>query len=229
MKNRLTLYMGMLYLFVILSFGLIIINEKKPLQIEKRLNSYVKENYKEEFNTSKIKKKDKSYYIKLSNKKNKHLYFYVYYKDKKIISTYDNDYKEGKTLNNYMSKYQSKKLRNKNYKIKYETKLNNYTKSVKEKIINGNYDVPVYTIYVEETYTDLCTKLNEINTYINTIKLAPKDYNITLENKENIKESINIKISSDIMNSSLDKVVLSINNNDKLTLNKLNVKVKYLN
>ncbi len=229
MKNRLTLYMGMLYLFVILSFGLIIINEKKPLQIEKRLNSYVKENYKEEFNTSKIKKKDKSYYIKLSNKKNKHLYFYVYYKDKKIISTYDNDYKEGKTLNNYMSKYQSKKLRNKNYKIKYETKLNNYTKSVKEKIINGNYDVPVYTIYVEETYTDLYTKLNEINTYINTIKLTPKNYNITLENKENIKESINIKISSDIMNSSLDKVVLSINNNDKLTLNKLNVKVKYLN
>ena len=128
-----------------------------------------------------------------------------------------------------MSKYQSKKLRNKNYKIKYETKLNNYTKSVKEKIINGNYDVPVYTIYVEETYTDLYTKLNEINTYINTIKLTPKNYNITLENKENIKESINIKISSDIMNSSLDKVVLSINNNDKLTLNKLNVKVKYLN
>ena len=232
-KNKLTLGMGILYLVVILSFGLIIINEKagdyKKPKIEEKLKEYLKTNYKESFNTSKIKYQVGKYTLKVSNKDNNHLYFYIYYENKKITNTYKKDYLEGRTLNNYMSKYQNKKIKNNKYKVKYEVKLNNCTKNVKESLIKGNYDLPIYTLYFNDEYNDLSTKLNEVKNYASSIKLNPKEYNLTLENKKNINKSININIPSDIMNISTEILVNAINNNDKSTLEKFNVKIKYLN
>ena len=89
--------------------------------------------------------------------------------------------------------------------------------------------MPIYTLYFNDEYNDLSTKLNEVKNYASSIKLNPKEYNLTLENKKNINKSININIPSDIMNISTEILVNAINNNDKSTLEKFNVKIKYLN
>ena len=233
MKQKLTLSMGLLYLIVILCLGLIVINEKSKIYkmpaVEKKLKEYVKENYKEEFDISKIKFDYEKYSLKVKNKKNNNLYFYVYYQDKKITSTYNKDYKEGKTLINYMNNYQNKK-KTKNtfdkYNVKYNIKLNKINKSIKNELINGNYNLNIYTIQVEDNYSDLKNKLTEILKYTNSIKLNPKDYNITLYNSKEYKKNLNINVSSDIMNSSIDTLVNAINTNDINTLKLLNVKVK---
>lgn len=234
-KNKLTISIGLLYLFVILSFGLIIINEKKDIilkpKIEKKFNDYLESNYKEEFIKSSIRKDNNKYYIKVMNKKNIHLYFIVYLKDKKIKDTYKKDYLEGKTLNTYIEKLKNKNIKSNkydSYKIKYNVKLNECTKYVKDKLISGYYDLPIYTIKVEDNYNNINTKLKDIYLYTSSLNLKPKDYDITLNNKENINKSINIKINNDILKSSTDIESLILNN-DQSTLNKLNIKIEYLN
>ena len=61
-KNRLTLYMGIFYLLVILCIGLIVIDEKKKdfliPKIEDKINTYINNNYsdiKSELKFSKVK------------------------------------------------------------------------------------------------------------------------------------------------------------------------------
>ena len=74
-KNNLILTMGLLYLFVILILGLILISEKKDSYIKpkiyKNLTNYINNKYKDEqkdFKYSKlIKDNQNNYYIKIYN------------------------------------------------------------------------------------------------------------------------------------------------------------------
>lgn len=242
-QNKLTLYMGLLYLFAILFFGLILINDKKKdillPKIEEKLKNYAEKTYKEDkenFSYNKIKRTGDTYYLKVENKKNKHLYFNVNYENKKITDTYQKDYLEGNTLNKYMEEELNKTLQTKEnpynkYKVVYNTKLTDMTSSVKRKLINKNYNIQVYTIEVETSYKDL-TELKEIlqnlTLYTTTQNLLPKNYNITLNNK-NITKSMNIIIDNDIIINDIDTVVQGVTENNTSLLQKLNIKLKYLN
>ena len=41
------------------------------------------------------------------------------------------------------------------YKVAYNTKLTDMTSNVKRKLINKNYNIPIYTIEVETNYNEL--------------------------------------------------------------------------
>lgn len=244
-RNKLTLSMGIFYMLVILLLGLIIINEKKKdlliPHIQKKIDNYIEEKYndqKDEFNYSKIKRYGDKYSIKVSNKKNKDLYFKIIYNKNKISDTYKKDYYNGKTLNKSIEKYlnnmlEEKKKNNKNlynrYKIVYNTDFNNCTTYVKNNLLKKNYLLPIYTIYIETNYTNLEEILNDINTYTKKIELNPKNYHIILNNEKNISKSLDLTIDNNTMNENINEIVKLINENNFKELQKYNVKCKYLN
>ena len=245
-KNKLTLYMGILYMLAILFFGIILIDDKakdyKIPQAEKKLKTYIKNTYKEEikdFTYGKTKRHGSRYDIKVYNKKNKDLYFTVSYENKKITDTYKKDYVEGKTLNKNIEKYLNNMIneeikQNKNnyttYKIVYNTKLNNCTTFVRNKLLNKTYNIPIYTIYVETSFNNnLEDVLTNILNYTKKLNLTPKDYHLILNNENNLSKSIDLKIDNDIIEESIKEIVKCIKENDFNTLRKYNVEVKYLN
>ena len=104
-------------------------------KIDKKLNDYVEKNYKEIKDDIIVKdtkyiEKDSTYRKKVVNKKNKNLYFYVNYKNKKIKSSYKKDYQEGATLFNKEKIEFEKEISNKykETKITFHKKLNSYKK-----------------------------------------------------------------------------------------------------
>ncbi len=247
-RSKLTLYMGMFYMLVILLLGLIIITEKKKdfliPKIKKDINNYLEEKYKDEikeFNYDNIIRKDNSYILKVKNTSNKNLYFTVVYNNKKITDTYKKDYLEGSTLNTYMTNKMNneikeatinKKVPYKTYKVTYNTKLNNCTSSVKEKLLNKKYNIPIYTINIEDSYqhiNELKVILINIVSYTASLNLKPKNYNITLNNSQNITKSMNLIIDNDIILTSIDEVEQIIINNNQELLQKYHIKLKYLN
>lgn len=242
-KTKLTLYMGMFYLLLILVFGLIIINEKKEAmrlpKVKEKIINYTKEKYSDEtFKYSEITSSNNKYSMKIYNKKNKHLYFTVTYQKKKITDTYKKDYLEGTTLNNYMSKKLNNELKEQlinidyNFTIIYNTKLNNCTEDIKKELINGNYKIPIYTINVKYTISDISLlkdTLTNINNTAKQMNLIPKNYNITLNNKTNPSKSLNIIIEPSTIENNLLEIITLINNNELTNLKKYNVECTYLN
>ncbi len=245
-KNKLTLYMGIFYLIIILLFGLIIINEKKSdfiiPKIRKKLISYTEEKYNnKEFKYEKVKNKNEKYYLKVVSKLNNNLYFIVKYQDNKISDTYKKDYLEGATINKYMSKKMNNYIKKditsstdiyNKYEVEYNTKLNDCTNIVKEKILKEDYTLPIYTINIETKYYNFSNIKDiflGISNYTKKLNLNPKNYNITLNNTENISKSMNLLIDNDIIVNNIDEVVIAITNNNQLLLNKYNIKLKYLN
>lgn len=246
-KNKLTMYMGIFYLLVILFFGLIIINEKKedfvkPIIREKIIN-YVKNQYKEqtqEFKYSTLKKEQKEknkYNLKIYNKENKELYFTVTYQKGKITDTYKKDYLEGSSLNksieNYLNKTLIKEKTNyKKYKITYKTKLNKCTTYIRKRLLKKDYLKPIYTVEVEEninTLEELKETILQIHNYSKKQNINPKNYDITLNNIKNITKSINIVLEPVIIEESIDEVIALIKKGDLTTLKKYNVNFLYLN
>ena len=108
-QKKLEMQMFLLFIIVFIFFGTITLTIKlggfMTPKIDKKLNNYVEKNYKEIKNditieNTKYIEKDSTYRKKIINKKNKDLYFYVNYKNKKIKSTYKKDYQEASTLFN---------------------------------------------------------------------------------------------------------------------------------
>lgn len=238
-KTKLTLSMGILYLLIILTFGLIIINEKKETylkpKITKKITNYIKEKYpNQKFTYSKIIFLKNKYSMKISHPKNKNLYYTVTYQNKKITDTYKKDYLEGKTLTNYITKKLNKEINLTNYNINitYNIKLNKCTDNIKNELINNNYYLPLYTINVKKEITNnnqIKNILLDLNNTSKSINITPKNYNITLSNKTTPSKSINLIIEPSIIDNNLDEVITLITNNDKTTLKKYNVTYSYLN
>ena len=110
-KNRLLIGQGILTIFIIVAFGVIVINEKGGElfkdKVEEKINTYLESNYQDIIN--KVDKEDIKYEgttftKKITSKTNKNLFFYVKYSDKKITDTYKQDYIEGKSLNKRKNK-----------------------------------------------------------------------------------------------------------------------------
>lgn len=107
-KSLLTLGMVTLFIAIIISFALIIINEKDtPFLLnmaERKMTNYVKKEYAKEekdFQYSKVRyyEKSNSYKMKITSTYDKKKYFLVILKDRKIKDTYHQTY--NKEVTNY--------------------------------------------------------------------------------------------------------------------------------
>ena len=83
-QKKLTLGMAIFTFIIFVAFGVVILNEKSAPyfipRIEKKLLTYIDEKYKDEkedFTISKTKYEKTKYQLKITNKKNKNLYFTI--------------------------------------------------------------------------------------------------------------------------------------------------------
>ena len=205
-KKSLIYGRAIFFLVVIVSFSLIIINEKKEelfsTKIDKKFDTYIKNNYAGlELNKSKITFKNNIFKVKMSNKKNNNHCFYLTYSNRKINDTYKKDYVEGQQLlktNTTEIKNKIKETTNIDCEVIPTNSLDKYNSLVKDKIINDDTkDLKYYYIKKELVLDNFKeeTIVNEINSIINNIStngFTPKYYNITIIDKNDITKTIEI-------------------------------------
>ena len=220
---------------IVIIFTIIIVSEKKETimipKIEKKINQYIEENYsKEDLQQSKVIYKNDKYRMKVSSKKNKNRYFYVYYFKKNITDTYQEDYIKGKTILTNIEKKLQKEIKEKTNKtpiIEINTTLDQFTDSVAERILEEEnlLELKIYTIKDELIIEKWNTKeiTLEIENYISTYNkenITPKNYIITITNQNEITNSIEISnITSDFINNPRKEEIINdiiINRNSSL-------------
>ena len=247
-QQKLTFSMGLFFLIVFVIFGTIILNEKKELlfmsKIEDKLNTYLEVNYNELKNTTttSISFKNKAYVMTVKSNQNENLYFTINYKDKNITDTYEEDYIKGKTYLKYLEKEISnniKQILNKEYKIKILTPLDSMTSKVKEKVIKEENltSLKIYTLETElviENWNQyyITTKLTNLINNIESNQITPKNYTITIINKNIIYESIKINnLTKKIIENNLLKQTINdiLNNVNSELLKQENITFKHFN
>ena len=248
-QKKLTLGMAIFTFIIFVSFGVIILNEKSAPyfapKIEKKLIDYLKTEYKDEYNDfdigTTIYSKTK-YNLKVTAKKNKILYFNIFYDNKKITDTYEKDYKQGKTLLNSITKKIEDELKNKynqDFNIIMSKSLDEYSKQIQDNLIlkNDLMSLKIYTL--ETTITskwntnDIGSKIIKLNNNLKEENLTPKSYNITIINSKDATKSVKISnLTTEIIEDStlLSSIISDIikNENSKL-LKQNNITYKYFN
>ena len=248
-QKKLTLGMAIFTFIIFVSFGVIILNEKSAPyfapKIEKKLIDYLKTEYKDEYNDfdigTTIYSKTK-YNLKVTAKKNKNLYFNIFYDNKKITDTYEKDYKQGKTLLNSITKKIEDELKNKynqDFNIIMSKSLDEYSKQIQDNLIlkNDLMSLKIYTL--ETTITskwntnDIGSKIIKLNSNLKEENLTPKSYNITIINSKDATKSVKISnLTTEIIEDStlLSSIISDIikNENSKL-LKQNNITYKYFN
>ena len=229
-QNTLIIQMGIFFLIIILSLGLITINEISPKmklkKVDTKLNEYIDNNYNSiinDINIGDTKFQENTY-------------------SKKITSTYQKDYVEGKTLSNNITKYLNKNITKKINKdtlgidkisISFNTKLNNCNDIIKESLLKKEYQLPLYTINITKktplTEHTINTELQNLDTYFKQNNILAKEYNLTFIDNTNYTNTLNIIIKSDIIKENSPVISNAIINNNRTILNKYNVIIKYLN
>ena len=232
---KLTLSMALLFLITFVSFGTIIINEKKEElfmpHIKNKLLNYLEENYKEQSNlkTNISYNKDK-FILKVISEENKNYYFNIYYKNKKITDSYQEDYIKGNTYFKYLENKLQKDIK-KNLDIKttidIATTLDSMTSKIRKKVLIDEdiKSLKIYTLSSEliiEEWNSLSIT-NDITTFINKLEkedIKPNSYILTITNSNNLNQSVEItNITTDlIQNNKLNLVIDDIINdiNSKL-------------
>ncbi len=245
-SNKLMLQMSLLFLVVFVTFGCIIVNEKlsflKIPKVTEKITEYIDKNYsniKDNLIINKVSYQKLKYEVKINNKNNSHLYFYIFYQDKKITDTYKEDYVKGKSIITYQEniiKKNIKKKTNTNYKIKILNTLDKYTDKLKENIINSKNPETLKIYNIESNLViskfDLKNIVNCIKAFDNNMQsknIIPKNYTFTIINPEDETIAVKIKnISSEFINN--DDFENTIN--DIINKRKLNTDVltyEYLN
>ena len=246
-QQKLTLLMALFFLITFVSFGTIVLNEKKEEiflpRIENKLMTYLKENYTSFANNKTTTQyKNDEYVMTVESKENKNLYFTIKYKNKEIIDTYKENYIEGKSYLTYLEKQIEKEIESithKNYKITILTTLDSMTSKIKERVITENkiLSLKIYNLETEipiETWNTQ-TITNEIEQLITNNKkynITPKNYTITITNKNDLYQSIQItNITENLLqNNGLEQVIDSIiNNKETNILKQNNITYKNLN
>lgn len=248
-QKKLTLSMAIFTFIIFVSFGVIILNEKSAPyfapKIEKKLIDYLKTEYKDEYNDfdigTTIYSKTK-YNLKVTAKKNKNLYFNIFYDNKKITDTYEKDYKQGKTLLNSITKKIEDKLKNKynqDFNIIMSKSLDEYSKQIQDNLILKN-DLKSLKIYTLETTitskwntNDIGSKIIKLNNNLKEENLTPKSYNITIINSKDATKSVKISnLTTEIIEDStlLSSIISDIIKNENSELLKQNnITYKYFN
>ncbi len=248
-QKSLTYGMALLFLFVFVTFGVIIVHEKMDIifipRAEKIFDNYLQENYTSLYQNTKkssISYENNTFKIKISSKKNSNLYFYLTYANKKVSDTYQKDYVEGNSLLTHTSKVITKDIKDKTSEkvtISIPNKLNTYTKRVQESILSEQNlsSLPIYTVS-KELLIDNWNSDNIVNSilqFTSTLtkeEITPKSYTITLTEKNNITNSLKI---SNLQNTSLEKATLTqiitaiLNQENSPLLKQYNITYKVLN
>lgn len=245
-KNKLLTNMWIFSTIIIVLFALIIINEKKYIlletKVEKKLKNYINSNYQEikkDLKIGKINYQPGShiYHLKLTNKQNKNLFFTLSYKNKKISSTYQKDYVEGKSLLTFYKRKAEKEINN-GKKLKttllFAKKLNSYTSDIKEKLINNEgKTLPIYLLKTELKPTSfniesIASSIKDYNQYIVSLGYHPKSYTFKIL-FEDINNSFEIKnITSEQIDQHTEEIISGIMNKDKSITTKYNITYQYL-
>lgn len=249
-KNSLILGQGLLIIFVITAFGLIIMNEKGGTifspKIEKEINSYLNENYnsiKDSLKQNPIEYNKRKFKLKIESKKNKNLFFYITYNKGNITDTYKEDYDEGNTLLAHIEKKIEKEIFDKTNiecSVKSQDTLNNFTTKLQERIINEDNlsELSFYRIEKELIISKWNKEniLSEIENLIKTLdskNINPKYYKIIISKEEDVSYSIEINnITKDFLNDKNKLKIIENILNNKDTNNYIDnskITYKYLN
>lgn len=242
-KNSLIIGRAIFTLFVIISFGLIIMNEKGgeifTPKIKEKIEEYLNTNYSDIKSTiNEINYKNNKYKAKvISNNKS----FYVTYYKGKITDTYEEDYILGKeTLKNKEKEIEKiiKKKTNLDCKAKFIKTINEYSEKVQNKIINEDIsNLKVYYIEKELLINNFNSKeiIYEINKFINTLlsnNITPKYFIIKIQDKNDIINEIEISnIDETFINNINSELIINdiLKNNNSQLLRENNISYKYLN
>lgn len=245
-KNSLITNMWIFSTIIIVLFAIILIDEQKytllETKIEEKLTTYINSNYQEikkDLNIHKINYQPGShlYKIKLINKQNKNLFFYVSYQNKKISSTYQKDYVEGNSLLTFYKKKFEKEI-NDGRKLKttltFTKKLNSYTSDIKENLINNQIkSLPIYQLKTELkpasfTINDISSSIQTYHQYIISLGYNPKSYTFKVL-FEDINNSFEIKnITSELINNHTEELINGIINKDKNIITMYNITYQFL-
>lgn len=239
-QKKLLLERSIFILVVFVCLGIIVITEKfgniMIPKATKKINTYIEDKYKDlNLKTNKVEFKNTTYTMKVESKENKNHYFYINYYNRKLTDTYKKDYVEGKNLLTYIKKKLKKEINNKtntNCDIEITSTLDKYTDIVKERIIKEDNLLELKFFIIKKELIidkwDEGTISNRINRFLEKFEnINPKSYTITITNKEDITESIEIK---NITNKINKEIISDIINNKKSDLLKENkITYKYLN
>jgi len=247
--QKIVIERGIFTFIITVLFGLIIVNEKKDAillpRIQKQFDSYIKENYKDiktEIKTSEIIKESPVYKMKIISKENENYFFYIEYKDKKITDTYQDAYIEGKTfLKSLENKIQDeiKSTTKENCNIEIIATLDKYTSQVKERILKEENlkELKFYSINIELEINNWnsieITKMitEKLNIYEKN-NITPKYYKVTINNKNDITQSIEISnlTSEFITNKYKEQIIKDIlSDNETELLKQSKITYQYLN
>ena len=197
-KNSLLIGRGIFVIIIIVSFGLIIMNENEDL-----LNTIKKD---------KVNYKNNTFTQKIVSKKNKNWYFTLQYKNKEYSDTYQKDYVEGNSILNYLNNKVEKEIKDK-YKIDCEVKaittLDKYSEKVQEALLKEDNIINIRYYYIKKDLLisnwDKESITNEIVQTIKDLKdknISPKYYEISITNENDITEAITL---SNINESFIDR------------------------
>lgn len=245
-KTKLLTNMWIFSIVIIALFAIIIINEKKYIlletKIEKKLNTYINSNYqeiKEELNIGKINYQAAShiYQIKLTSKKNKNLFFTVSYQNKKISSTYQKDYVKGNSLLTFYKKKAEEEINNgKTLKttFTFTKSFNSYTSDIKEDLTNDKIkSLPIYQLQTELkpisfNIDSISSSIKDYHQYIISLGYHPNNYTfkILLDDKENSFEIKNL--TSELINNHTEEIINGIINKDNSIMIHYNITYQYL-
>ncbi len=245
-QHKLTMQMALFFLIIFIIFGTIIIKEKKNIiflpKIKNSLNEYLTTNYNSlNIKTGQIKNKGNKFTMKVTDKTNNHLYFYITYYNKQITDTYKEDYEEGKTFLNYLNKKIEtivKDKTNQTVKININNTYNNFSPKVKELLIKEENleTLRIYTLEKEITTSWEEKEItNSITTTMTTLEqenITPKNYTFVITDLHDITKSIKIYniTTKNIENNNLSIIINDIINNKQTDiLSENNITYEYLN
>ena len=246
-EKKLLLARNIFTFLIVIIFTIIIVREKKETlflpKIENKINNYIEENYqKESLQLGKITYENNKYSMKVSSTSNKNRYFYIYYSNKNITDTYQEDYIKGKTLlTNIEKKLQNsiKKKTNKTPVVTISTTLDQFTDTIKDRILNEDnlLELKIYTIVDELIIVNWNQQdiLKEIENYISLYSkemITPKNYTLTITNQKEITNSIEIaNITTEFINNPHKEEIIRdiINDKKSLLLKESKITYKYKN
>lgn len=239
-QKKLSLERGIFAFIVFVLLGVIVVTEKfgniMIPKVTKKMNNYIEEKYKKlDIKTNVVTFKNTTYTMKVESKENKHHYFYINYFNRKITDTYKKDYIEGKNLLNHIKKELKKEINDKTNTIcdiEITSTLDKYTEQVQERIINEDnlLELKFFIVKKELLIKDWNEEsiTNEINSFIEKFdNITPKSYTITITNKDDITESIEIKNITNTLSKEIINDIINDNKSDLLKENKITY--KYLN
>ena len=247
-QNQLLFARNIFVFLIVISLAIIVATEKGKIvsieKTEKEIQKYLTTNYPEIEKKVIIEKtnyQNKQYKTKITSKENTHLYFYIIKKKKEITDTYQKDYVEGNTLFRYLEKKIEKDITKKlhfSQTVVIESTLDQHISTIKEQIIKEEnlLELKFYSIEKEllilnwnkEEIIDKITNL--IKTYEEN-HITSKSYTITITNKNNIKEEIEIRnITSEFLENKKKEMIiediLNNQNSERLRENKITYKYK---